>query len=149
MCNANQNRYLRSRKKRMSKDIIRTLRLLPIVVLLLTVTGCKIDMDMVYCEGLIGTPWSNEKLGSLEGYWLENGEPKENGSQRVIYRLHVDSDRNGLKYQEIDDPRMPRPLDKSAPLIRLSSLDSVDLVFLTAPDNSQHTILLGIIERPD
>jgi hypothetical protein len=90
---------------------------------------------------------SDSEAGSEEGDWLESADPKVSGHQRETYRLHVDSERNGFKCQEIDDPRMPRPLDKLAPLIRLTSLDSVDLVFLTGPEGNEYTIL-PFFERP-
>ena len=36
----------------------------------------------------------------------------------------------------------------SAPLIRFTSLDSVDLVFFTGTEDHEYTILLGVLERP-
>ena len=133
----------------MPKYLNQAQRFLPFAVLLLTVTGCNFGIDMVYCENPIGTPWPNEKLKTLEGDWVESTDTKKNGYQRVVYRFIVDSEKNGITHQEIDDPRMPRSLDKSAPLIRLTSLDSVDLVFLKGPDDHEYTILLGVLERPD
>lgn len=133
----------------MPKYLNQAQRLLPFAVLLLIVTGCNFGIDMVYCEKPIGTPWPNEKLKTLEGDWVESTDTKNNSYQRVVYRFIVDSEKNGIVQQEIDDPRMPRPLDKSAPLIRLTSLDSIDLVFLTGPEEHACSILLGVLERPD
>jgi hypothetical protein len=118
-------------------------------MLLLPLSGCNISF--VRCDGPIGAPWTNEKLKTLEGNWQEPTTSDAKGSRETI-RAVVNEDKNRLDLFNPNDPesvRASKREDEKREVVQITSLRSVNLLFLVNPDNEKETILVGILEVPD